>query len=242
MTLRNSAKYAGIITAGLMALALAAPVAQAAPIVAGSQLDFYGGVDPIGATNVYDPTDTGVDFRTAGVSSPGTPGSLGLTNTLGVTINSFSGFTPLTCPVSTAGGCGTIKDLLSFTQATNTLINPALPVTDFLTFTQGSLMVAFDLTSFLTTQAQPTANNLGQLTLSGAGTLEMAGLDDTPGIVTITMQGPGNTSFSGSVVAQALPVPEPASILLLGAGLIALGAAQRKRASIIKAIGGGLAA
>jgi uncharacterized protein YceK len=208
--------------------AMAISPASAIPIVAGSQIDFVGGVTPIGGTDVYNAT--GVDFRTAGLNSPGVPGSISLTNT---TNGSFSIFTALTCLNAVLGGCGTIVDLTSFGPGANSLNAPPLPVLNFLTVTQGAAHTSFDLLNFTFNKVQPSSNGLGQLILQGLGTLHLAGFDDTAGIMTITAQGPQSTSFSGTVVAQPTVVPEPASMLVLGAGLIGFGAVSRKRRTLV---------
>jgi len=214
-----------LATSILCAVAMAALPASAALISAGSQIDFEGSVGPIGSADVWDAT--GVDFRTKGLASPGAPGSLNITNTV---TGAFSVFNPLTCTAASAGGCGTIADLTSFGPGSHTLTTPPLPVSDFLTVTQGSEVMTFDLTSFTYAQISPGTDGLGSLVLQGYGTLDLTGYSPTPGIMTITAQGPGDTSFSGSVVAQ-LPasLPEPASMVLMGAGLTGLAASRRAR-------------
>ena len=212
------------LTAGFAGiLAVAASPAPAALIATGSNIDFNGGIDPIGGANVYNAT--GSDFRTNGLASVGTPGTIGVTNTAG---GSFNVFTPATCPTAAAGGCGTIRDLLAYVQNSTTLTNPALPVLGFLSVIQNGATATFDLTTFSNTQLAPTQNQLGTLTLSGAGILHLTGFDATPGVLTITAQGDGNTSFSGTVVAVA-SVPEPASMALLGAGILGIGMLRRSR-------------
>ncbi len=205
------------------AIGMAAPPAQAIPIAPGSNIDFDGGVSPIGNANLYNAT--GADFRTSGSAGVGTPGTLSITNTTG---GSFTVFNPGICPASVVGGCGTIKDLVAYIQNSTTLTNPGLPILGFLSVIQGAFTATFDLLTFINSALQPTQNQLGTVVLSGSGTLHLTGFDATPGIMTITAQGDGATSFSGTVIAQAT-VDEPASMALLGAGILGIGMLRRPR-------------
>ena len=123
---------------------------------------------------------------------------------------SFAGF---------AAGCIGCATFSSFTFAPFT--NP----TSVYTANLGALYTSFTLTSLIS--ATSGANFLN---LQGDGTLTLSGFDPTPGIFLLSAQGPQGVNVSFSATSISNSVPEPASLAILGAGLVGLGLGRRKRA------------
>ena len=117
-----------------------------------------------------------------------------------------------------ANGCISCALFTSFTFA------PFTDPTSVYTASFGGVSTSFTLTSL--TSVSSGANFLN---LEGGGTLTLTGFDPTPGTFFLSAQGPQGMNVSFSATSLASSVPEPASLAIIGAGLLGLGLTRRKR-------------
>lgn len=147
------------------------------------------------------------------------------------TANAINSFGSVVTSVPNTGSYAGVGALIPVTMAGFTF-KPALspsPVSPLWTFTDGTLTYDFNMSSLL--NVIQTSDKAGQaLTINGAGTLEITGLDPTPGTWKLTANQAG-ASLSFSASSQAVPrdVPDGGmTVTLLGAALAALGVVRRR--------------
>ncbi|UYY76471.1 PEPxxWA-CTERM sorting domain-containing protein [Sphingomonas sp. R1] len=187
------------LAAAVALLGVAAP-AHAATVI--GQLSFTGYVRPVGGTGMA--TATGLDFYSFGSPLSGDLGTPG-------TITSVLGGTGIFTGAFCLGPCGTIQDLPTFsTGAINSFFNI-------------QSVVYFDLATIKSVTRTPDGLG-GGLKVIASGIFRIAGYDPTPGVMTLTTQGSGLTSFSATAVNA---VPEPASWAMMIAGFGMAGAMLR---------------
>lgn len=210
-------KHVLLAAAAAASLVAFAPAAQAAPIVAGSSIDFSGFLQALGGATLGQAT--GLDF-VAGASGAPSPGVAGVIPTYGSGTGTFAG---LFCPTTMmTASCGAIADLTNLTVG-------AQNVASFFTLQGGNnpSPIIFDLTGI----TDIGRSNPNFLTFTATGTLRYDGFDATPATFLFSSQGSTSTSFSATAIAGSA-VPEPATWAMMFLGFGGVGYAMRRKTKV----------
>ncbi|MGE0087368.1 MAG: PEP-CTERM sorting domain-containing protein [Desulfococcaceae bacterium] len=156
------------------------------------------------------------------ISFSGTPVQDNLDLTLATAFTGFSN-----AVVSSTGGNGSYDPALQGQAVTFTpfAFRPNTdPIVPLWTFDFDMKTYSFDVTDF-----EISYSSYNTLVLKGEGIAHITGFEDTAGDWYFTSNGTERTS-SFSISTDVSPVPEPATIVLLGLGLLGTGKFARRKA------------